>query len=278
VIFQARRKDRTVFSCRLSIAGVLGNDDRTEHFVALMEDVTAEQLAAKTRLDLLAEASQARKEAEAANKAREIFLATVTHDLRSPLNACLMWTDVLALSPLPEDSVKAVDTIKRNLKLQARLVNDLIDTARMSSGGISIHTESLDLAPLVEDSANTWGLIARNKGIELNRSVDPGAYRVQADAERMTQVLNNLLENACTFTQEGGHIDLRMHTEGEFVLIQVSDDGVGLDADELRMLFTPFWRGKRESRGKGLGLGLTIAEHLMRRHHGTLSASSNGLT
>jgi signal transduction histidine kinase len=184
----------------------------------------------------------------------------------------------LALSPLPEDSDKAEDTIKRNLKLQARLVNDLNETATKSSGGISIHTESLDLAPLVEDSAKTWGLIARNKGIELNRSVDPGAYRVQADAERMTQVLNNLLENACTFTQEGGHIDLRMHTEGEFVLIQVSDDGVGLDADELRMLFTPFWRGKRESRGKGLGRGLTIAEHLMRRHHGTLTASSNGLT
>jgi PAS domain S-box-containing protein len=277
VVFQARRRDGTVFSCRLSISGVSGSDNRTDHFIALIEDVTGEQLAAKARLELLAEAAQARKEAEAANSAREIFLASVTHDLRSPLNACLMWADVLALGPLSESSAKAVDTIKRNLKLQARLVNDLIDTAKMASGGIDIHVEELDLIRLVDDCVDTWRLIAQNKNITLDRHVELGSYRVNVDAERMVQVLNNLLENACSFTPENGNIDLHVSDENDFVVIRVSDDGIGLDNEELRMLFTPFWRGKKPDNVRtGLGLGLTIAEHLMRRHDGTLIAASSG--
>ena len=107
----------------------------------MLEDVTADQLAAMARLQLLAEASQARKDAESANQVKDVFFATITHELRSPLNACTMWLDVLALGPLSDKSTKAVHAIKRNLKIQTRLVNDLIDAAKISSGGIEIHRE-----------------------------------------------------------------------------------------------------------------------------------------
>lgn len=276
-IFRAQRKDKSIFSCRLSMSPVPGNDNRADHYIALLEDVTAEQLAAKTRLDLLADASQARKEAEAANKAREIFLASVTHDLRSPLNACLMWLDVMALGPLSEKAAKALDAIQRNLKLQARLVNDLIDAAKISSGGIEIHVESVDVSALIEQNLDTWRLMAASKGVEFRPVIEPGDYHVEADSERIVQVLNNLLQNGCDYTSEGGRVELRLQDEGRFVAICVEDTGSGLSETDLRGIFTPFWRGANTRDGpKGLGLGLAIAQHLVDSHEGTLSAASDG--
>ena len=133
VTLPSKRRDGTVFSARWSVSTVPGSDERT-HLVGLLEDVTAEQLAAMARLELLAEASQARKDAESATRIKDVFFASITHELRSPLNACTMWLDVLALGPLSDKSAKAIDAIKRNLKLQTRLVNDLIDAAKISAG------------------------------------------------------------------------------------------------------------------------------------------------
>src|SRR5262249_57705069 len=123
--------DGTVFSARWSVSTVPGSEERT-HLVGLLEDVTAEQLAAMARLELLAEASQARKDAESANRVKDVFFASITHELRSPLNACTMWLDVLALGPVSEKSAKGIDAIKRNLKLQTRSVHELTDPATTS--------------------------------------------------------------------------------------------------------------------------------------------------
>jgi PAS domain S-box-containing protein len=276
-VFQARRKDGTIFSCRLSVSGVFGVNGEIDHVVGVLEDVTTEQLAAKARLDLLAEASQARKEAEAANHARDILLASVTHDLRSPLNACQMWVDVMALSPLSDKAAKAIDAIKRNLKLQARLVNDLIDTAKISSGGIEIHAQPTDVAELIHANLDTWRLAAANKGIEFDPRLDDGEYTLEIDPERTIQALNNLVENALSSTDSGGRVELRLREEGSFVLIEITDNGRGLTDDDLQKLFTPFWRGATSDKShKGLGLGLAIAEHLVSRHDGSLRAASDG--
>jgi PAS domain S-box-containing protein len=280
VTLPCSRHDGTVFSGRLSISVVPGADG-AQHLVGALEDVTGEQLAAMTRLQLLAEASQARKEAEAANRVKDVFFASITHELRSPLNACTMWLDVLALGPVSEKSGKAIDAIKRNLKIQARLVNDLIDAAKISSGGIEIHREPLEIETLIEHHVETWKLMADAREVRFRyQPTQDERHLVEIDSERLTQVLNNLLENAFRNTPREGHVELRVEPAGDNALsIIIEDSGAGLSAEDLQRVFTPFWRAASvgATRHKGLGLGLAIAEHLVKGHEGTLTARSEGL-
>jgi PAS domain S-box-containing protein len=273
----SKRRDGTVFSARWSVSAVPGAEGRT-HLVGLLEDVTAEQLAAMARLELLAEASQARKDAESANRVKDVFFASITHELRSPLNACTMWLDVLALGPLSEKSAKGVDAIRRNLKLQTRLVNDLIDAAKISAGGIEIHRETHELETLIESNLETWRLLATARKVQFVCRLSEPRHRLHADSERLIQVLNNLLENAFAHTPAGGRVELRVRNDGEDVAIEVEDTGSGLSAEDLGRVFTPFWRsGSGKGSHKGLGLGLTIAENLIKIHGGSLRAQSPGL-
>lgn len=277
VTLPCRRRDGTVFSGRLSISAMPGADGAND-IIGLLEDVTAEQLAAMARLELLAEASQARKEAEAANRAKDTFFASITHDLRSPMNACLMWLDVLALGPQSEKSAKAIDAIKRNLKVQARLVNDLIDAAKISSGGIEIHANPIEVDALLEGHVETWQLMAAGKGVRFEYVPDGERHHVNADTERLLQVLNNLLENAFNHTPKGGNVTLRVASRGTNVAVTVQDDGTGLSTEDLGRVFTPFWRLRAPGNDhKGLGLGLAIAEHLVKEHGGELTVESEGL-
>lgn len=277
VTLPSKRRDGTVFSARWSVSTVPGSDER-KHLVGLIEDVTSEQLAAMSRLELLAEASQARKDAESANRVKDVFFASITHELRSPLNACTMWLDVLALGPLSDKSAKAVDAIKRNLKLQTRLVNDLIDAAKISSGGIEIHREPCELERLVEANIETWRLLAAAKNVRFSARLPERRHVLDVDSERLTQVLNNLLENAFSHTPAGGHVALRVQEDGGEIAIEVEDTGTGLSAEDLERVFTPFWRAdSTKSSHKGLGLGLAIAENLIKGHQGTLRVRSGGL-
>jgi PAS domain S-box-containing protein len=278
VTLPSKRRDGTVFSARWSVSTVPGTDDHT-HLVGLLEDVTAEQLAAMARLELLAEASQARKDAESANRVKDVFFASITHELRSPLNACTMWLDVLALGPLSEKSAKAIDAIKRNLKLQTRLVNDLIDAAKISAGGIEIHLETHELERLVEANLETWRLQAAGRNVQFVCQLPERRHRLSVDSERLIQVLNNLLENAFAHTPAGGRVELRVRDDGEDVAIAVEDTGSGLSPEDLKRVFTPFWRagGSTKPSHKGLGLGLAIAENLVKSHGGSIRAQSPGL-
>jgi PAS domain S-box-containing protein len=271
-----RRRDGTVFSGRMSISVVPGSDD-SKHLVGVLEDVTPDQLASMARLELLAEASQARKDAESANQVKDVFFATITHELRSPLNACTMWLDVLALGPLSDKSGKAVDAIKRNLKIQTRLVNDLIDAAKISSGGIEIHREPHELEKLIAHNAETWQLMAAARNVRFTYRPADTRHVLDVDPERLMQVLNNLLENAFSNTPAEGRVELRVQSTDGGVAIDVEDSGAGLSAEDLQRAFTPFWRApSTKSSHKGLGLGLAIAEHLVKGHQGTLSARSDG--
>jgi PAS domain S-box-containing protein len=277
VTLPSKRRDGTVFSARWSVSTVPGSDEHT-HLVGLLEDVTAEQLAAMARLELLAEASQARKDAESANRIKDVFFASITHELRSPLNACTMWLDVLALGPLSEKSAKGVDAIKRNLKLQTRLVNDLIDAAKISSGGIEIHRETHELENLIEANLETWRLWGAARKVEFVCRLPERRHRLHVDPERLIQVLNNLIENAFIHTPAGGRVELRVRDEVDGVAIEVEDTGTGLSAEDLGRVFTPFWRaGTGKGSHKGLGLGLAIAANLVKSHGGSLRAQSPGL-
>jgi PAS domain S-box-containing protein len=277
VTLPSKRRDGTVFSARWSVSTVPGSEEHT-HLVGLLEDVTAEQLAGMARLELLAEASQARKDAENANRVKDVFFASITHELRSPLNACTMWLDVLALGPLSDKSAKAIDAIKRNLKLQTRLVNDLIDAAKISAGGIEIHREAHELERLIEASLETWRLLAAARNLQFTCRLPERRHRLSVDSERLTQVLNNLLDNAFAHTPAGGRVELRVRDDAEEVLIEVEDTGSGLSAEDLKRVFTPFWRaGTGKASHKGLGLGLAIAANLIKGHGGSLHARSPGL-
>jgi PAS domain S-box-containing protein len=248
-----KRRDGTVFSARLSISAVPGRDD-SQHLVGVIEDVTPEQLASMARLELLAEASQARKDAESANRVKDVFFATITHELRSPLNACTMWLDVLALGPLSDKSGKAVDAIKRNLKIQTRLVNDLIDAAKISSGGIEIHREPHELERLIAHNAETWQLMAAARNVQFTYRPEVEQHVLDVDPERLMQVLNNLLENAFSNTPEGGRVELRIQSTEGGVALEVEDTGAGLSAEDLQRAFTPFWRAQSAKNShKGLG-------------------------
>jgi PAS domain S-box-containing protein len=273
VTVPSKRRNGTVFS---SISVVPGSDD-SKHLVGVLEDVTPEQLASMARLQLLAEASQARKDAESANQVKDVFFATITHELRSPLNACTMWLDVLALGPLSDKSAKAVDALKRNLKIQTRLVNDLIDAAKISSGGIEIHREPHGLETLIANNAETWQLMAAARNVQFIHRPADEQHMLDVDPERLIQVLNNLLENAFSNTPPGGRVELRVKSTNGGVAIDVEDTGSGLSAEDLQRVFTPFWRAQSTKNShKGLGLGLAIAEHLVKGHQGTLSARSDG--
>jgi PAS domain S-box-containing protein len=271
------RRDGTVFSGRLSISAVPSSEGEN-HVVGLLEDVTGEQLASMARLELLAEASQARKDAESANRVKDTFFASVTHELRSPLNACLMWLDVLALGPLSDKSAKGVEAIKRNLKVQTRLVNDLIDAAKISAGGIEIQCEQHELEPLIEGNIETWDLMAAAREVRFIYRPSGERHVVDIDPERLLQVLNNLLENAARNTPAGGRLELRVQSRADWVDIDIEDTGAGLSPEDLARVFTPFWHGQSPGQPhKGLGLGLAIAEHLVRGHRGTVTARSEGL-
>jgi hypothetical protein len=277
VTLPSKRHDGTVFSARWSVSTLPDNDERT-HLVGLLEDVTAEQLAAMSRLELLAEASQARKDAENATRVKDVFFATITHELRSPLNACTMWLDVLALGPLSDKSAKAIDAIKRNLKLQTRLVNDLIDAAKISGGGIEIHREPHELEKLIEANVETWRLVGAARNVQFVCRLSGRRHPLNVDSERLVQVLNNLLENAFAHTPAGGRVELRVRDDAEDVAIEVEDTGAGLSPEDLGRVFTPFWRaGSGKGSHKALGLGLAIAENLIKSHGGSLRAQSPGL-
>ena len=277
VTLSCKRRDGSVFSGRISLSAVAGRDG-ARNVVGVLEDVTEEQIAAAAKLELLAEASQARKEAEEANRVKDVFFASITHELRSPLNACLMWLDVLSLGPQSEKQAKGVDAIKRNLAIQTRLVNDLIDAAKISSGGIEIHREPLEIETLIEGNLDTWRLLGESRGVTFSHHLPEERHILAVDPERLLQVLNNLLENAFRNTPKDGHVELRLIVEHDAIAIEVTDTGRGLSATDLKQVFTPFWRVESPKRDhKGLGLGLSIAEHVVKGHHGTIEAHSEGL-
>jgi signal transduction histidine kinase len=163
------------------------------------------------------------------------------------------------------------------LKIQARLVNDLIDAAKISSGGIEIHPELLEIESLIGNHVETWQLMAAARQIAFRYRPSRERHVLQIDAERLLQVLNNLLENAFSNTPARGQVALEVEPSGDSVAISVTDNGTGLSAEDLTRVFTPFWRARSTStEHKGLGLGLAIAEHLVTGHKGALSARSDG--
>lgn len=226
------------------------------------------------------EAERARIEAEAANQAKDVFLATVSHELRTPLNSILGWCQLLEDGQLDEASArKAVATVQRSARGQAKLVNDLLDISRIISGQLSLDMEPIELYPVIQAALDVLRPLAMEKNIRFERQIH-ARPQVTGDAQRLQQVVSNLVQNAIKFSPENSIIEIRLEEDREkgVARISVQDQGVGIAPEFLPDLFKRFSQADSTDtrRHSGLGLGLSIAQHLVHGHGGVITAHSEG--
>ncbi|MEP6911810.1 MAG: ATP-binding protein [bacterium] len=225
------------------------------------------------------ELQQALISAEAATHAKDEFLAVVSHELRTPLNAILGWAGLLRAGKLdPSGVTQALETIERNAKSQAKLIEDLLDFSRIISGKLRLEVRPVELASVVETAIDVVRPAADAKGIRLQLVLDPKAGPVPGDADRLQQIMWNLLSNAIKFTPKGGRVQVRLGRINSHVEIAVSDSGQGISPDFLPFVFERFLQADNTTtrRHGGVGLGLAISRHLAELHGGTISAESAG--
>ena len=230
------------------------------------------------RAELLAREQAARAEAEAASRGKDEFLAMLGHELRNPLGAIAGAVGVLNAVGGPDDRARrGREVIGRQLQHLARLVDDLLDVSRVTSGKIVLHRAPLDLGDLVSDVLTVWRSTGRLEQHDV--SVDVASVWVDADEVRMEQVLSNLVGNALKYTPAGGRVTVRVAAEGEVAVLEVTDTGVGIAASLLTMVFDLFVQGERtlDRTQGGLGLGLTLVKALVRMHGGSVAVASEGV-
>jgi PAS domain S-box-containing protein len=217
--------------------------------------------------------------AEETSRLKEEFLATLSHELRTPLSAILGWVQMLQGGKLTPTQVEhAISVIADNARLQAQLIEDILDVSRIITGKLAIERGPVSMSHLLETVVAGIGLAADAKGIALHREIAPDLPSIQGDSKRLAQVLNNVLSNAVKFTLDGGAITLRCTTADDALHVEVRDSGVGIAPEFLPYIFDRFRQADSRSTRThgGLGLGLAIAHHLVERHGGTIRASSDG--
>jgi len=222
---------------------------------------------------------QALEEAEGASRMKEEFLATVSHELRNPLNAIVGWIHLLRSGNLDAvKSSKALETIERNVHLQTALIDDILDVSRIIRGKISLSFRPIRMRVVIEAAISAVRPTADAKGIALESAITAQADEVRGDADRLQQVVWNLLSNAIKFTPRGGRVMVRAEQYEDELKLTVSDTGQGISPDFLPRVFDRFSQadsGSNRAHG-GLGLGLAIVRHLVELHAGTVEAASDG--
>jgi signal transduction histidine kinase/ActR/RegA family two-component response regulator len=217
---------------------------------------------------------------EHANRAKDEFLATLSHELRTPLNAILGWSQVLRMGTVqPDVQKRALESVERNARAQAQLVDDLLDVSRIITGKLSIKSVPVDLASVVSDAVDAVKPAATAKRIRLHVEVEHGTHVVTGDADRLRQVVWNLLSNAVKFTPAEGRIDVHLRRRESSTEIVVRDTGQGIDPAFLPHVFERFRQADSSiARAHGgLGLGLALVRHLMEAHGGLVRAESGGV-
>jgi PAS domain S-box-containing protein len=220
-----------------------------------------------------------RNEAEEANRTKDEFLATLSHELRTPLTAMLGWTRLLQMKELDEaTSIHALETVERNAKAQAQLIEDLLDVSRIITGNLRLNVRPIDLVPVIEAAIDAVRPAIEAKSIELQTELDPLTGPVSGDPARLQQVIWNLLANAVKFTSRNGRVKIQLGRVDSHVEIIVSDTGQGITTDFLPYVFDRFRQadGSTTRMHGGLGLGLAIVRHLVELHGGTVHAASPG--
>lgn len=251
------------------------HDERElDRLVSQMREANEHLVVAAVRAQTLSE------EAEAASHLKDDFLTMVSHEIRTPLNAVLGWARILESKKLPpEGAERAIASIGRNAAALAHMIDDLLDTSRILNGAIRLALSPVDLAAVAQGALDAVRPLAATRNVDLAFEDGSGARTVNGDAERLQQVIWNLLANAVKFTPEGGRVDVFIESATEHVEVRVVDTGQGISPDLLPHVFERFRQADDATTGRhtGLGLGLGIARYLVELHGGTVQAASPGV-
>lgn len=257
-------------------------DERGEphKMMGVVRKITNQKNAEQDLTKIFDREKKARDEAEDANRAKDFFLAFVSHELRSPLNAILGWSKILLTKEVDAETQKsALETIERSARAQAQLINDLVDSARITSGKLRLEFHPVNLYDVLKTVYNSQKPTAEAKNIEIELDSAAEEIPIFADAGRLQQVFNNLISNALKFTPAGGKISMSAEAAKDFAKITVRDNGQGISPDSLPNIFRQFSQGDEnnlQDKG-GLGLGLSIVKILVEKHNGTVQADSPGI-
>jgi len=252
-------------------------------YVKVARDATgrkrAEEMGEAAAQEALARERMALSESEDAGRSKDEFIALVSHELRSPLNAILGWTRILRQGQ-PDEVLyqRALEIIERSARMQSQLIDDLMDTARIVKGKLKIEVQPVNLVTVIEKAMDVVRPAADAKGITLDARLNHEAGQITGDADRLQQVIWNLLSNAVKFTNEGGRIEVTLGRVDPYIQIIVRDTGCGISREFMPCLFERYHQADASgSRRKGgLGLGLTLVRQLVEMHGGGVTAESDG--
>jgi PAS domain S-box-containing protein len=268
------REDGTSFPVEFCASPMLDDDENTVGSVITFRDVTEKRAAAAA-----AENERRYREAEAQNRAKDNFLATLSHELRTPMTSILGWVQFLRSGDYSADELReALHMIENSAQLQKRLIDDMLDVSRIILGKFQVDLRPTHLSEIVEAAVTNARPDAAERGIRLTSDVlRPPDDVVEADAGRLQQVIGNILSNAIKFTPPGKQVALRLERVDHMLQISVLDEGEGIEPSFLPHVFERLRQADASSKRSGLGLGLAIARHIIDLHHGEIHAESEGL-
>jgi signal transduction histidine kinase/ActR/RegA family two-component response regulator len=257
----------------------LDANGKPEKMTSVVRKITEEKLEAEELSVVYEREKRARDEAVEANRAKDLFLAFVSHELRSPLNAILGWSKILLTKNVDDETRKnALETIERSARVQTKLINDLVDSARVASGKIRLEFRPTNLYEVVKVSFNSQKPSAEANDLNYDFTSDSKNINVFGDAGRLQQVFSNLISNAVKFTPPGGKVSIDIRTDVDVAVVTVEDSGRGISEHSLPNIFRQFSQAdpENEESRSGLGLGLSIVNTLVSKHGGTVVAHSDG--
>jgi PAS domain S-box-containing protein len=274
-----QRKNGEIFPVSLTISPIKDSRGAIVGASKIARDITELKRVSADREQLLESERAARAQAELASRMKDDFLATVSHELRTPLNAIVGWTQVLKESDLRADTLEGVETIERNARAQAQLIDDLLDLGRISSGKMMLDVHPVDLIEVVRDAIDSVRHAADAKQVTIRTVLNDSRGTLMGDRNRLQQVLWNLLANAIKFTPKGGRVVVTAGRISSHLEIVVSDNGAGISSDFLPHVFDRFRQADASTtrRAGGLGIGLALVKHLVELHGGEVRAESLGL-
>ncbi len=247
--------------------------------LTVVQDITEQKRAEAERDQVLAREKELRAKAEEANRLKDEFLATVSHELRTPLTSILGWAHLMRTGQFTgRDLDKALETIERNARAQAQLIDDLLDVSRIVTGKLRLDVRTVDPNSFIEAAIQAIRPAAEAKGIRVQKILDTGIASVTGDPVRLQQVIWNLLSNAIKFTPKGGRVQVSLERVNSHIEIAVSDNGAGITPEFLPHVFDSFRQadGTTTRHHGGMGLGLAIVRHLVELHGGQVRADSAG--
>ena len=269
---QRLRRDGQLIPVSLSTAPLRDASGEITGALALFEDITQRKRAEQEMARLYDEANRA-------GRAKDEFLAMLSHELRTPMNALSVWVHLLRRGEVPPDKVQyALEVIERNTAAQVRLIEDILDVSRIVSGKLRLQMHIIDLVKVVNAAADMLRPAAADRRITLSTNIPSKSVAVRGDPQRLQQVITNLLSNAMKFTSPNGRVELSLSVRGTSAVVEIADTGVGIDEQFLPRVFERFAQAdSTTSRSHGgLGLGLAIVRHLVEAHQGSVAADSAG--